>query len=584
MGPGADGAGADLQSQLQEMMTGRANPFGSNVNLTYEVGFNKRSVAPMTQPTADGHSQRIEFKLPSTLGHMVHNIWLRATVRLKMRDATTLKATLAGKTGPTLKAELENVNFHPDTVIGMLRDVELRHNSIVFQRLTREKMRYSAREQYNKEDHELRSRNLNGGDQPYYHYLKEGTDGSGHPTLTKAKKHLTNDDTTYINTGATDGMYDHVNSEVMDSQWKQLQKRLPHEPKYLMFCDYRPEFHTEIGLKDLSATVLTSNGSAASPGDHVSNLLGDMYWDFPIMFEIPHPWHYNLSDSFPVLNLVNDMDVIFNFRPFQEWIQNWNEVSHLCDVQILPSSVDILAHYYDIPREQWDSLYPIDRQMNFYAHEYQHWPHEQVVSIKAGEKKQFRHHVNTLDKVSRYIMVHAHDTQQKAGGTTARDHKTYNIFHKLYFEVNGEKLLTKIEQVADMLHYIDRQQFFKETKNYVPGDITYQPLGIDGNIHNPGGQVLNLRALFNNLYLILEIEGDKIEELYNSGDPYLAKDDTLPNAHSKHRSSKGSSYGFITRSGSAGSYTYTFPMTLTATALVLDLVTLEQGQLHKNQQ
>ena len=36
MAPGADGAGADLQSQLAEMMTGRGNPFGCNVNLTYE--------------------------------------------------------------------------------------------------------------------------------------------------------------------------------------------------------------------------------------------------------------------------------------------------------------------------------------------------------------------------------------------------------------------------------------------------------------------------------------------------------------------------------------------------------------------
>ena len=147
-----DNAG-DANTFLQQMFVNRrASPFGTSYKSMHEVGFNKRELAPVNQPPADGHPTRMEFKISSTLGHLMHNIYFRARFVIKPKEGTYLHALLDNKNdaidGATrdLTTLLENVKLHPDGLLGCIDNIEMRHNSIVFQRLRRENMRLLRRE------------------------------------------------------------------------------------------------------------------------------------------------------------------------------------------------------------------------------------------------------------------------------------------------------------------------------------------------------------------------------------------------------------------------------------------------------
>ena len=183
----------DANTYLQSMFTSRqASPFGTSYKSMHEVGFNKRELSALTQPPADGHPSRMEFKVSSTLGHLVHQMWLKAKFTVELKDAATLGAYFGASTsGVALQKKLENIKLHPDMILGMMDNVEMRHNSIVFQRLKRDNMRAMRREQYTKEDHERQTRLLNGGI-PKYHPLE-----GNHSALAKGKaRRLTTTQTT----------------------------------------------------------------------------------------------------------------------------------------------------------------------------------------------------------------------------------------------------------------------------------------------------------------------------------------------------------------------------------------------------
>ena len=171
-----DNAG-DANTFLQQMFVNRrASPFGTSYKSMHEVGFNKRELHPVNQPPVDGHPTRMEFKVSSTLSHLLHNMYFRARFVITPKSNAELHAYLDGKaddldgTNRPLTKCLENLKMHPDGLLGCMNEVEMRHNSIVFQRLKRENMRLLRREQYNKDDHELQARLLNG-DMPKYHTL-----------------------------------------------------------------------------------------------------------------------------------------------------------------------------------------------------------------------------------------------------------------------------------------------------------------------------------------------------------------------------------------------------------------------------
>jgi len=517
-------------------------------------------------------------------------MWLKTKFTVELKDSATLTAYFGASTGgAALQKKLENIKCHPDMILGMLDNVEMRHNSIVFQRLKRDNMRAMRREQYTKEDHELQTRLLNGGI-PKYHPIDGNKDA-----LTKGTaRRLTTTQTTgnagfglvhkpWTNHVQYAGMSDATNSnEKYFSQMEELAARVPDDEVFDLHSNFLPEFYHEIGTKDLNESALyngSQGSSGANPGTNLGTRLAGLKWEFECYFEVPHPWHYSMSDAFPILNLVNDLECIFNFRPHQEWIQNHNEVSGFADVKL--SDFSMIANYYDIPKSIWDGKYDPNVQMNFHAPDYQDWYEDHTLTLD-GANVTKTYNVNTLDRVGRYLMVTVQDQAHRAGGTSARDHVFLDIIEKIYLEVNGEKLLTKIETpVEPYVKYQQRYQHFKEVKNYVPGEMLFLPLGLDGDIHNPGGGAINIRPFYNNLKLVVVYSHAKVKALHESKLPNFTKDAAIgSNVSSSFVSSNGSSYGAITVDpGNANKFTLN--VRCQAKLACLDLVTYDRSQLYK---
>ena len=659
-----DNAG-DANTYLQQMFVNRrASPFGTSYKSMHEVGFNKRVQSAVNQPPADGHPTRMEFKVSSTLGHLLHNMYFRVRFVVTPKSQAELTAHIPDGTQDNfdgtsrpLSQLLENIKLHPDGLLGMIDNVEMRHNSIVFQRLRRENLRLQRREQYNKDDHELQTRLLNGGT-PKYHWLEPYNqfDLPNDPALGDAsasfhvdhfvmKSENHGDSDTYKNISAYntatkghDGMYDTTDytnyppgkdgypqanrhptwERPLKNQFQQLQKKIPDEPKHILWDQYKPEFCHEIGLKDLPSSILCSETAADKKGNDIVTALGYIReqggWVFDMQFEVPHPWHYNTADAFPILNLVNDMDVIFHLRPWQQWIQNWEMVSGLVDIKMDPNHIDMMINYYDIPKAIWDDQFPLNRQMNHYAPDYQQHLHEMEVtvpmptaaeienapytkhrSLTTGKEESIN--INTIDRVARYGMLRLQGTDAVRNGTHALEFQSWDLLSKAWLEVANEKLLTKIETDVDVSKkYVERSQHFKELKNYAPGEVYYFPLGLDCDIHNPGGGVVNIRPFYNNFKLRMVFDPVKIHNLYVSGIDGTAAGAThkttgaanpLTTGTLSSSSSPLSAYqtatqsykGYITKNTTAN--TYTVRVRASIDFLVLDLVTYQNGQLYK---
>jgi len=643
-----DNAG-DANTFLQQMFVNRrASPFGTSYKSMHEVGFNKRELAPVNQPPADGHPTRMEFKISSTLGHLMHNIYFRARFVIKPKEGTALHALLDNKSddlnGATrdLSKLLENVKLHPDGLLGCIDNVEMQHNSIVFQRLKRENMRLLRREQYNKDDHELQQRLVNGT-MPKYHALipvrsdgKEAPDASqeddwfgsasdfriesiNHSEL-KEYLNATPNSTTIGNGRGYGGMWDNSTTDPLvtlhdgrtndknltrkyRTQLQQLKQRVPDESDQHLFENFRPEFCHEIGLKDLPSEILTPTNAGSAIANALENIRTNGGWVFDQWFEVPHPWHYNTSDAFPILNLVNDMDVIFHLRLWQQWIQNWDQVQKLVDITMEPGKVDMLINYYDIPKQIWDDQFPLNRQMNHYAPDYQEHLEEFTVDVPVPDPSDVinahtygwkgagvKHtvNINTIDRVARYGMLRIQGAEAVRNSTFALDFNSHDVLTKAWLEVANEKLLTKIETDVDKTKkYIERSQHFKELKNFVPGEVYFFPLGLDCDVHNPGGGVVNIRPFYNNFKLKMLFDPIKIHNLYNSGLDHVSAGESgsalttgttaATGQTSLYQTPMQSYKGFITKVGNK----YRVNVRASVNFLVLDLVTYQQGQLYK---
>ena len=622
-------SGGDANTHLQQMFVSASQtPFGSSYKSMHEVGFNKRMLSPTNQPPADGHPTRMEFKVSSTLGHLMHNMYFRVRFCIKPKTAAQLGALLNGKFDEldgnprALTKLLENVKLHHDGLLGTIDNVEMRHNSIVFQRLRRDHMRLLRKEQYSKEDHELQSRLVNGGPPKYHYLVATAADGTttapisgadstfAVSTFTMRKENLDERDG-YINQGVTNGsnkghggMWDSTASRLprYRNQWEQLRIRCPDDSKHEILADYKPEFYHEIGLKDMPSEVLCCDSTA---GDKLAVALGKIRdqggWVFDQYFEIPHPWHYKTEDAFPILNLVNDMDVIFHLRPWQQWIQNYDAVQHLVDIEM--SNIDMLINYYDIPKRIWDNQFPLNRQMNHYAPDYQEHLEEITVEVPipsatdlanaeytgyrvTGVSKDIN--INTIDRVARYGMLRLQGAEATRSSTYALDYYSWDILKGAWLEVANEKLLTKIETDVDVnKKYIERSQHFKELKNFVPGEVYYFPLGLDCDVHNPGGGVINVRPFYNNFKLKMLFDPVKIHQLYLSNALASAGTSTgtlttgmsgATSLVSQYQDTMQSYKGFITKTAAN---TYQCKLRVSLNFLVLDLVTYQNGQLYK---
>lgn len=652
-----DNAG-DANTFLQQMFVNRrASPFGTSYKSMHEVGFNRRELSAVNQPPADGHPTRMEFKVSSTLGHLMHNMYFRVRFVIKPKTSTELHALLDGKSdaadGATreLSKLLDNVKLHPDGLLGCIDNIEMRHNSIVFQRLKRENMRLLRREQYNKEDHELQSRLINGG-LPAYHALHPvnaslqdaprkfqsdaawGTLGGFRLksyTHDKVEHYFADQDrnTDALNTRGYGGSYSNSTSDLLaqsdgyikprevtleppvrraaQTQLAQVRDRVPHESKDKVYECYLPEFCHEIGLKDMPSEVLTNAAAGSKMADALALVRETGGWVFDQWFEVPHPWHYNTSDAFPILNLVNDMDVIFHLRPWQQWIQNYDMVQKLVDITMEPSKTDMLINYYDIPKSIWDDQFPLSRQMNHYAPDYQ--MHEEEIDVtvpiptteSAGglvdnvastwhsvTGKDSYININTIDRVARYGILRLQGAEATRNSTYALEYRSWDVLSKAWLEVANEKLLTKVETDVDITKkYIERSQHFKELKNFVPGEIYYFPLGLDCDVHNPGGGVVNVRPFYNNFRLRMVFDPVKVDALYKSQQDHASLGDSATSLtvgtsastdiSNIYQNSTQSYKGLIQKNGS----NYTMKLKVSFSCLVLDLVTYQNGQLFK---
>ena len=125
-------SGGDANTHLQQLFVSSSQtPFGSSYKSMHEVGFNKRMLSPTNRPPADGHLTRMEFKVSSTLGHLMHNMYWRVRFCIKPKTAAQLGAVLNGKsdvvagTGRALTKLLENPKLHHDSLLGTIDNVEM---------------------------------------------------------------------------------------------------------------------------------------------------------------------------------------------------------------------------------------------------------------------------------------------------------------------------------------------------------------------------------------------------------------------------------------------------------------------------
>ena len=122
----------------------------------------------------------------------------------------------------------------------------------------------------------------------------------------------------------------------------------------------------------------------------------------------------------------------------------------------------------------------------------------------------------------------------------------------------------------------------------MPGEVLYFPFGLDGDIHNPGGGVVNIRPFYNNFKLKMNFDPVKVHNLYEKSQLATGglTDSTLTTGTSG-ATSKISEYatptqhykGFIKKNVAANKYEMRLRVSINF--LVLDLVTYQQGQLYK---
>jgi len=420
------------------------------------------------------------------------------------------------------------------------------------------------------------------------------------------------------------------------SQWQQLQVRAPTESKWGLCEKYLPELYNEIGCKDLPAEVLCAYKAGYYYKLALQGLRNEGGIEIPCGFEIPHPWHYNVSDAFPILNLVNDLNITVNLNKMGQWIQNYEEVSRIWDYHIRHPRM--LVTYYDIPKRVWDQQFPINRQMNYTKHDYQMWEHNIKVDIQiptlkvpvnpygtgqnpdglsgsinntAWNNMSFNHdpdaathqvdcRLDNFDGVARYLMLQINGEDHSVTGDWDYDGFSFckELLERAYLMV-GEEMVNDAKcldatEVTLMKSLIQRHQHFKESEgNFLPGSCIYFPLGLDGDIHNYGGGTVNMKPFHMQFKLRLVFSPHKIWKLYNSGLPYMRKTSTTRGTNEVMGATNTSTcinsnwldgagcspHGFIERTSDT---TLQLNLRVRTSALILSLVTLEGGQLYSN--
>ena len=115
----------------------------------------------------------------------------------------------------------------------------------------------------------------------------------------------------------------------------------------------------------------------------------------------------------------------------KQWIQNWDMVQKLVDIWIEPVGCDMLLNYYDIPKQIWDDQFPLNRQMNHYAPDYQEHLEEFTIEVPCPQPgddlsasytshkitggREHTININTIDRVARYGSRQMCDDEETSG-------------------------------------------------------------------------------------------------------------------------------------------------------------------------
>jgi len=335
-----------------------------------------------------------------------------------------------------------------------------------------------------------------------------------------------------------------------------------------------PTWFHEIGLKDVIAYI---------PGtlkDHVLALYGGQTFDFPIVLDIPHPFHYKPASSVASLNFVNDLEILLYFNDYRMWIQNYKDVAEFAEFKV--DKFSLITQYYNVPRGVWDSNFPLRAQLNYPANDWIMQDKIETIRIKAGDRKTLAFNVNTFDRVARYFVLSFQpSTFYQSNDSRYMPHVYLDMVHQAWLEISGDKIGTKIQTDVDVFRkFQERYTQFSETYSHYPGELIFLPLGFDCDIHNPGGGAMNIRPVSTNLNIMYVVDGDKIKRLYESGCHYTTntKGTATQLQHCKSRFSNGSTYGAIEYNDATQEYVLS--VRVRCIALTLNIVTYHNGQMY----
>jgi len=335
-----------------------------------------------------------------------------------------------------------------------------------------------------------------------------------------------------------------------------------------------PTWFHEIGLKDVIAYT---------PGtlkDRVLALYGGQTFDFPIVLDIPHPFHYKPASSVASLNFVNDLEILLYFNDYRMWIQNYKDVAEFAEFKV--DKFSLITQYYNVPRGVWDSNFPLRAQLNYPANDWIMQDKIETIRIKAGDRKTLAFNVNTFDRVARYFVLSFQpSTFYQSNDSRYMPHVYLDMVHQAWLEISGDKIGTKIQTDVDVFRkFQERYTQFSETYSHYPGELIFLPLGFDCDIHNPGGGAMNIRPVSTNLNIMYVVDGDKIKRLYESGCHYTTntKGTATQLQHCKSRFSNGSTYGAIEYNDATQEYVLS--VRVRCIALTLNIVTYHNGQMY----
>ena len=590
-----------LSTMLKTVVSGNNTPFtGKSFTPYHPVSQNWRDSYPKTAVTTTKPA-RVQFEVTSTLGHLVDKIHGKWTFRVTINKAKMLAYLDATPSDSFPHDRIQNIKLLPNQARNMLDQFTILHNSTEAEVKKSWQLERMAREIFTPMETD------------YQHMLTNGYwTGSPKRNQHGGARYI------YWNGNSSVGRWDDTLPNVsyfgrdtavrstynMKSQHECFKMRDPEISEAEFYKRYKYHYYHEIGLKDHPG-VTNASSSAQIIAALFPNNATELVFDFELTYEFQTPWHRNIKDAFAILNCVNHPEFWLYFRKPEEWIQNWYEVSAYADVGVLDFS--LLTNYYDIPRQLWDSNYPLSEQKNWFTPEFQWHTYDKVITCtgtgnpatNATSVPEIVINVNTIDRVARYFMVTVQANLHFQGGNINRENVFLDVLKNLWLEVNNEKVLTKIQTPVRLyLTKANRFMYNGHEGNSFPGEIYFVPLCIDTTMDNPGGGSVDMHPIYNNVKLHLVIDPSKVEALALSGHPDFAQptvplDMPLlstpgsvvttqpPSLANGYTNGAGSSSGAIVITGTANNYTYTLDAKISTTALVLDMITFDSGQLYK---